>query len=134
MEYQVEASVDISPSVSQIPLYTFITSLSIWGKMLLYNIYTGLLLLQAEFSIWTREAGAGGLSVAVEGPSRAEISFEDRKDGSCEVSYVAQEPGRGHSTWSLVSTICPTYSLKCSNLFLYAQCFTVYLGHVLLRV
>ncbi|XP_077459894.1 filamin-B-like [Stigmatopora argus] len=47
----------------------------------------------AEFSIWTREAGAGGLSVAVEGPSRAEISFDDRKDGSCGVSYVAQEPG-----------------------------------------
>ncbi|XP_076844602.1 filamin B a isoform X2 [Brachyhypopomus gauderio] len=47
----------------------------------------------AEFSIWTREAGAGGLSVAVEGPSRAEMSFEDRKDGSCVVSYVAQEPG-----------------------------------------
>ncbi|XP_077428421.1 filamin B a isoform X1 [Vanacampus margaritifer] len=47
----------------------------------------------AEFSIWTREAGAGGLSVAVEGPSRAEISFDDRKDGSCGVSFVAQEPG-----------------------------------------
>ncbi|XP_060691621.1 filamin-B isoform X1 [Hemiscyllium ocellatum] len=47
----------------------------------------------AEFSIWTREAGAGGLSIAVEGPSRAEIAFEDRKDGSCGVSYVAQEPG-----------------------------------------
>ncbi|XP_057217396.1 filamin-B isoform X2 [Triplophysa rosa] len=47
----------------------------------------------AEINIWTREAGAGGLSVAVEGPSRAEISFEDRKDGSCGVSYVAQEPG-----------------------------------------
>ncbi|KAM8868125.1 filamin B a isoform 1-T1 [Synchiropus picturatus] len=47
----------------------------------------------AEFSIWTREAGAGGLSVAVEGPSRAEISFDDRKDGSCGVSYIAQEPG-----------------------------------------
>ncbi|XP_043934724.1 filamin-B isoform X2 [Protopterus annectens] len=47
----------------------------------------------AEFSIWTREAGAGGLSIAVEGPSRAEISFEDRKDGSCGVSYIAQEPG-----------------------------------------
>ncbi|KAK5600034.1 hypothetical protein CRENBAI_011014 [Crenichthys baileyi] len=47
----------------------------------------------AEFSIWTREAGAGGLSVAVEGPSRAEISFDDRKDGSCGISYVAQEPG-----------------------------------------
>uniref|UniRef100_A0A3P8P935 Calponin-homology (CH) domain-containing protein n=1 Tax=Astatotilapia calliptera TaxID=8154 RepID=A0A3P8P935_ASTCA len=47
----------------------------------------------AEFTIWTREAGAGGLSVAVEGPSRAEISFDDRKDGSCGISYVAQEPG-----------------------------------------
>lgn len=47
----------------------------------------------AEFSIWTREGGAGGLSIAVEGPSRAELSFEDRKDGSCGVSYVAQEPG-----------------------------------------
>lgn len=47
----------------------------------------------AEFSIWTREAGAGGLSIAVEGPSRAEISFDDRKDGSCGVSYVAPEPG-----------------------------------------
>ncbi|XP_039529536.1 filamin-B isoform X2 [Pimephales promelas] len=47
----------------------------------------------AEFNVWTREAGAGGLSIAVEGPSRAEISFEERKDGSCGVSYVAQEPG-----------------------------------------
>uniref|UniRef100_A0A3Q4HHX9 Filamin C, gamma b (actin binding protein 280) n=1 Tax=Neolamprologus brichardi TaxID=32507 RepID=A0A3Q4HHX9_NEOBR len=42
----------------------------------------------AEFSIWTREAGAGGLSIAVEGPSKAEITFEDRKDGSCGVIYV----------------------------------------------
>ncbi|XP_059581616.1 filamin-C isoform X2 [Alligator mississippiensis] len=47
----------------------------------------------AEFSIWTREAGAGGLSIAVEGPSKAEIAFEDRKDGSCGVSYVVQEAG-----------------------------------------
>ncbi|KAH0630144.1 hypothetical protein JD844_012814, partial [Phrynosoma platyrhinos] len=47
----------------------------------------------AEFSIWTREAGAGGLSIAVEGPSKAEIVFEDHKDGSCGVSYTAQEPG-----------------------------------------
>uniref|UniRef100_A0A8C8G4L5 Calponin-homology (CH) domain-containing protein n=1 Tax=Oncorhynchus tshawytscha TaxID=74940 RepID=A0A8C8G4L5_ONCTS len=46
-----------------------------------------------EFSIWTREAGAGGLSIAVEGPSKAEISFEDRKDGSCRVVYIVQDPG-----------------------------------------
>ncbi|KAG6920551.1 filamin A, partial [Chelydra serpentina] len=49
----------------------------------------------AEFSIWTREAGAGGLSIAVEGPSKAEIAFEDRKDGSCGVAYIVQEPGTG---------------------------------------
>lgn len=47
----------------------------------------------ADFSVWTREAGAGGLSIAMEGPSRAELSFSDSKDGSCDVSYVAQEPG-----------------------------------------
>uniref|UniRef100_A0A3P9I3H5 Filamin A, alpha (actin binding protein 280) n=1 Tax=Oryzias latipes TaxID=8090 RepID=A0A3P9I3H5_ORYLA len=47
----------------------------------------------AEFSIWTREGGAGGLSIAVEGPSKAEITFEDRKDGSSGVSYIVQEPG-----------------------------------------
>uniref|UniRef100_A0A8C2SJG7 Calponin-homology (CH) domain-containing protein n=1 Tax=Capra hircus TaxID=9925 RepID=A0A8C2SJG7_CAPHI len=43
--------------------------------------------------IWTREAGAGGLSIAVEGPSKAEITFDDHKNGSCGVSYIAQEPG-----------------------------------------
>ena len=46
-----------------------------------------------EFSIWTREAGAGGLSIAVEGPSKADIQFEDRKDGSCGVQYSVSESG-----------------------------------------
>ncbi|KAL3851735.1 hypothetical protein ACJMK2_015452 [Sinanodonta woodiana] len=48
---------------------------------------------QCEFNIYTREGGAGGLSIAVEGPSKAEIDFEDRKDGTCGVSYVVTEPG-----------------------------------------
>ncbi|XP_012277113.1 filamin-A isoform X2 [Orussus abietinus] len=46
-----------------------------------------------EFNIWTREAGAGSLAVSVEGPSKAQIDFKDRKDGSCYVSYVVGEPG-----------------------------------------
>lgn len=46
-----------------------------------------------EFNIWTREAGAGSLAISVEGPCKAEISFKDRKDGSCNVSYVVKEPG-----------------------------------------
>ncbi|XP_025106447.1 filamin-A-like isoform X3 [Pomacea canaliculata] len=46
-----------------------------------------------DFNIYTREAGAGGLSIAVEGPSKAEIDFQDRKDGSCGVTYTVSEPG-----------------------------------------
>jgi len=46
-----------------------------------------------HFNIYTREAGAGGLSIAVEGPSKAEIDFQDHKDGSCEVAYTCTEPG-----------------------------------------
>lgn len=60
----------------------------------------------AEFSIWTREAGAGGLSIAVEGPSKAEISFEDRKDGSSGVSYVVQEPGGYWLNTVIANTKC----------------------------
>lgn len=46
-----------------------------------------------EFNVWTREAGAGSLSISVEGPSKAEIDFKDRKDGSCYVVYKVSEPG-----------------------------------------
>uniref|UniRef100_W8AXR0 Filamin-A n=2 Tax=Ceratitis capitata TaxID=7213 RepID=W8AXR0_CERCA len=47
----------------------------------------------AEFNVWTREAGGGSLAISVEGPSKAEIDFKDRKDGSCDVSYKVSEPG-----------------------------------------
>jgi len=57
------------------------------------GLESALINIPADFSIWTREAGAGGLSIAVEGPSKAEINFEDRKDGSCGVSYVVTEAG-----------------------------------------
>lgn len=46
-----------------------------------------------EFNVWTREAGSGQLAISVEGPSKAEINFSDRKDGSCDVSYKVSEPG-----------------------------------------
>jgi filamin len=47
----------------------------------------------ADFNIYTREAGAGALAIAVEGPAKAEIDFHDRKDGTCGVSYICPEPG-----------------------------------------
>jgi filamin len=59
----------------------------------LFRSIYALLLLLDEFNIYTREAGAGGLAIAVEGPAKAEIDFFDRKDGSCGVSFVCPEPG-----------------------------------------
>lgn len=36
---------------------------------------------------------SGGLSLAVEGPSKAEITCKDNKDGTCLVSYLPTAPG-----------------------------------------
>jgi len=49
-----------------------------------------------EFTIVTRDAGPGGLSLAVEGPSKSEITCVDNEDGSCQVTYVPIEPGQYH--------------------------------------
>ena len=68
--------------------------LSFSSRCHLKLISTFLYLSPAEFNIYTREAGAGGLSIAVEGPSKAEVDFEDRKDGSCGVTYTVTEPGK----------------------------------------
>ena len=46
-----------------------------------------------EFDIYTREAGAGNLSIAIEGSSKAQIKFQDRKNGTCGVTYSAAEVG-----------------------------------------
>ncbi|PAA52508.1 hypothetical protein BOX15_Mlig001981g2 [Macrostomum lignano] len=47
----------------------------------------------AEFCIVTKDAGAGGLALAIEGPSRAEINCNDNKDGTCSVNYLPLAPG-----------------------------------------
>ena len=47
----------------------------------------------ATFTIITKDAGAGGLSLAVEGPSKAEIRCVDNKDGTCSVTYTPTAPG-----------------------------------------
>lgn len=38
-------------------------------------------------------SSSGGLSLAVEGPSKAEITCKDNKDGTCTVSYLPTAPG-----------------------------------------
>uniref|UniRef100_A0A194AJE0 Putative filamin-A-like protein isoform X7 n=1 Tax=Pinctada fucata TaxID=50426 RepID=A0A194AJE0_PINFU len=49
--------------------------------------------LSNDFNIYTREAGAGELSVAVEGPSDARIRLEERPHGFLGVSYTVSKPG-----------------------------------------
>ncbi|CAF3774854.1 unnamed protein product, partial [Rotaria sp. Silwood1] len=46
-----------------------------------------------DFRIVTKDAGSGGLSVTVEGSSKAEIQCEDNKDGTCDVTYWPTAPG-----------------------------------------
>lgn len=46
-----------------------------------------------EFNVFTREAGAGQLQVVVEGPSKPELTFTDRKDGSAHIGYKVSEAG-----------------------------------------
>ncbi len=46
-----------------------------------------------EFRIVTKDAGTGGLAVAVEGPSKAEIQCRDNKNGTCDVVYYPTVAG-----------------------------------------
>ena len=46
-----------------------------------------------RFTVITRDAGPGGLAVAVEGPAKAEIQCHDNGDGSCDITWYPVEPG-----------------------------------------
>jgi len=46
-----------------------------------------------KFTVITRDAGPGGLAVAVEGPARAEIQCHDNGDGSCDITWYPVESG-----------------------------------------
>lgn len=45
------------------------------------------------FNIYTREAGAGTLSLSVEGPSKANIKLENRDNGFLGARYTVDKPG-----------------------------------------
>lgn len=46
-----------------------------------------------RFTVDTRNAGFGGLSLSIEGPSKAEINCTDQDDGTLDISYKPTEPG-----------------------------------------
>ena len=45
------------------------------------------------FTIDTKGAGKGGLGLAIEGPSEAEMSCKDHRDGTCSVEYFPTKSG-----------------------------------------
>ena len=45
------------------------------------------------FNLYTREAGAGNLSIGVDGPSKADIQLNDTGTGFIVVSFKVQQPG-----------------------------------------
>ncbi|XP_026470975.1 filamin-A-like [Ctenocephalides felis] len=45
------------------------------------------------FTVSTKDAGAGALSMSIEGPCRTELSCHDNKDGTVSVSYLPAAPG-----------------------------------------
>lgn len=65
------------------------------GKVKVYGegLEGGIANSPAEFTIDTREAGAGGLGLTIEGPSEAKIECFDNGDGTCKVRYWPTEPG-----------------------------------------
>ena len=46
-----------------------------------------------RFTVITRDAGPGGLAVAVEGPAKAEIQCHDNGDGSCDITWYPIDSG-----------------------------------------
>uniref|UniRef100_A0AAR2L5V8 Calponin-homology (CH) domain-containing protein n=1 Tax=Pygocentrus nattereri TaxID=42514 RepID=A0AAR2L5V8_PYGNA len=47
----------------------------------------------SEFVVNTRDAGYGGLTVAIEGPTNVVIHTEELEDGACRISYCPSKPG-----------------------------------------
>merc|ERR1712013_404097 len=67
----------------------------------------------ANFTVSTKGAGAGGLNLAVEGPSKADISCQDNKDGTVNVSYLPTAPGEYKITAKFADEHIPGSPFTC---------------------
>ena len=45
------------------------------------------------FTVDVRNAGQGGLALAIDGPHETKINCKDNRDGTCQVEYEPQKPG-----------------------------------------
>ena len=67
----------------------------------------------ALFTVSTKGAGAGGLHLAVEGPSKADITCNDNKDGTVDVSYLPTAPGEYKVTAKFADEHIPGSPFTC---------------------
>ena len=67
----------------------------------------------ALFTVSTKGAGAGGLHLAVEGPSKADITCNDNKDGTVDVSYLPTAPGEYKITAKFADEHIPGSPFTC---------------------
>ena len=64
------------------------------SKSIIYIHYTNALSLHTlTFPSLSHEPGYGGMSLSIEGPSKADIECHDNEDGTCRVTYKPTEPG-----------------------------------------
>ncbi|OON22312.1 Filamin/ABP280 repeat protein [Opisthorchis viverrini] len=90
---------DIRSSTVAMPLqgspYRFFVDFVTTGHVTAYGpgLSHGVTNQPAEFTINTKDAGGGGLSLSVEGPSKAEIKCDEHDDGTCTVRYYPSAPG-----------------------------------------
>lgn len=70
---------------------------------------------------------AGGLSVSVEGPSKAKISCQDNEDGTCRVTYLPMAPGEYTINLKFMDKNIPgsPYTAKITGYFIFCPCLCV---------
>lgn len=57
------------------------------------GLISGVTGIVSKFDIETRDAGLGGLTLAIEGPAETKLKCIDNKNGSCSVQYIPNEAG-----------------------------------------
>lgn len=119
-----------------------------------------MILLEETVVVWLILFTVGGLALAVEGPSKAEIKCTDNKDGTCSVSYLPTAPGEyniiirfadqhiaGSPFTAKITSPGNSMGVKCENMAGQSKChhlavikfrpkirFEIMLGHVTLLI
>lgn len=70
-------------------VYSIQNFISLISKKKLFDLFDMTLSCNLFFTL----TGYGGLSLSIEGPSKADIECLDNEDGSCRVTYKPTEPG-----------------------------------------